>query len=62
LPVGKEKSDIIHAEGGRFAVESSAQRGPWKAVSRQEFCGLACGPKRSSRREIAAWHAAVADQ
>jgi len=62
LPVGKEKSDIIHAEGVRFAVASSPQRGPWKAVSRQEFIGRTCGQNRSSHREIAAWQAAVADQ
>jgi hypothetical protein len=60
LPVGKEKSDIIHAEGVRFAVASSAQRGPWKAVCRQEFIGWACGPNPSSHRDIAAWQAAVA--
>jgi hypothetical protein len=37
--VGKEKSDIIHAEGVRFAVASSAQGEPWKPVNRQEFIG-----------------------
>jgi hypothetical protein len=62
LPVGKEKSDIIHAEGVRFAVTSSGRPRPWKAVSRLEFIGPAVGPKRSTRRETAAWQAAVADQ
>lgn len=56
-PVGKENGDIIHAEGVRFAVASSAQRGPWKAASRQEFIGLACGPETIPHREIAAWQA-----
>jgi hypothetical protein len=46
--VGKENSDIIHAEGVRLAVASSAQDGPHKAVSRQEFSRRAYTPKRSS--------------
>jgi hypothetical protein len=59
--VGKEKSDIIRAEGVRFAAASSAQPGPRKAVSHQEFIGRACGWNRSSHLEMAAWQAAFAD-
>jgi hypothetical protein len=60
--VGKEKSDIIHAEGVRFAVASSARQGSYKVLSRQKFIGRALGPKRSSHREIGAWQADVGDQ
>jgi hypothetical protein len=60
--VGKEKIDIIHAEGVRFAVPSSAHKGRHKAVSRREFVRRASGPKRSAHQEIAAPQTATTDQ
>jgi hypothetical protein len=60
--VGKEKSDIIHAEGVRFAVASSEHKERHKAVSRREFIRRASGPKRSAHQEIAERQTATADQ
>ena len=62
LPVGKEKSDIIHAEGVRFAFTSSVRQAPYKAIGRQELIGWLYRQKRPDTRGLSAWQTAVADQ